>query len=254
MWDENLRQEVMDAVEGAGESSAQEPSENVPSNDVKETETIQAEQKAEEPKAKVEEPVKEVSKSDEQIQNLNKALQEERERAKELKAKIEEMEWPLNKLKWVFAPPKQEEKDEVTPNFLTKEQLEEYLESKDSERREQEEKLKKAEMIENEVNTLEKEWDWKDWKPKYDDQEVINWQRDNGKLYLSPSEAFFAMKKDALLDYEVKKRLSWKPDSRELDQPSWTEAKEEIKKDISEDDIRGAVLEAIESEMTQDIN
>ena len=253
--DDELKKEVENAIEGAGESSDQKPSEEVPSGDVKPASESKETEKAEEPKANEQEPVKEVSKSDEQIKNLNKALQEERERAKELRAKLEELEQPLTKLKDVFWPPKTEQKpsENEEQKFLTHDQLEEFLEKKENERKEEIERQKRAEQLEKEINTLESEWNWKDGKPKYDDSEVIQWQRDNNKLYLSPSEAFFAMKKEELLDYEVKQRLSSKPEVREVNEQSAIspESKEEK---VWEDEIKNAVLEAIEAEMTQNNN
>lgn len=251
--DEELKKEVEAAIEGAGDSSAQEPSKDVPSGDVKPAEKGDETKKAEEPKVETPEPVKEVNKSDEQIKNLNKALQEERERAKELRQKLEELEQPLTKLKDVFAPPAADTKKEDEPKFLTHDELEDYLKRKDQERQEEQERMKRAEQIEKEINTLEEQWNWKDGKPKYDDSEVVQWQRDNNKLYLSPSEAFFAMKKDELLDYEVKQRLSSKPEVREVSEqaPNSPESKEEK---VWEDEIKNAVLEAIEAEMTQNNN
>lgn len=244
---EKLKQEVSEAIEGAGESSDQTPSESVPSGDVKPTEAP-VEKKAEEPKPIETTPVNDVSKFEEQIENLNKALQREREEAKALKEKLTSFEDPLNKLKSVFAPQEQPEPED--PKFLTKEELDAYYEEKEQERIREETNKKMAEAIQLEVKKLETEWDGSEWKPKYDDQEVIKWQKDNNKLYLSPSEAFFAMKREELIDYEVKQKLSWKPEVKEMwkTSPTETETKEQPK-ELDDSQMRDAVREAIESQM-----
>lgn len=204
---EDLKQEVLDAVEGAELTSDSDTSKEVPLSDVKEVVEEPTEKKAEEPKTVDVTPAKDVSKMEEQLSNLNKALQIERDEAKKLKEKMSSFEEPLNKLKGVFSPQEQK-KEEVEPKFLTQEDIDSYYESKKQEEREEAEKKQRAEQIEKEIDKLEKEWDGTDGKPKYDDEKVINWQRDNNKLYLSPEEAFFAMNKSELIDYEVKRKLS----------------------------------------------
>jgi hypothetical protein len=91
---------------------------------------------------------------------LNKALQVEREEAKKLKEKLNSFDEPLTKLKGIFSP--QEQKEENEPQFLTKEALDAYYEQKEEERNLEIEKKRRAEEIEKQVNTLEKEWDGSD--------------------------------------------------------------------------------------------
>lgn len=246
MIEENLKEEVLDALEGARESSDQKPSEEVPSGDVKPAEVPAEVKPAEEPKAK------EPSKLEEQVDNLTKALQQEREEAKRLKEKLNSFDEPLTKLKWIFSP--QEQPKEETPKFLTQEDVEAYYEQKDKERKEEEERLRRAEELEKEIWKLEAEWDWTNGKPKYDDQEIINWQRENNKLYLSPSDAFYAMKKSEIVDYEVKQKLSWAPEVKDIWKPwTWEQETKEVHKDLDDSEMLNAVREALESVSEADV-
>lgn len=246
MEEKDLKDDVVKAVEAA-DAEPTTASKEVPSEDVKPVETEPA--KKEEAR-----PVwsEDVSKLSEQVSNLNTALKQEREEKKALELKLKEF-WEstktLDKLKSVFVEPKEtEEKKEQ--KFMTEEEIEAFLERKrqDDERKIKEEQLAKS--IKEEISNLEKEWDWSNWKPKYVDEEIYTWQKDNGKLYLRPSEAFSEMKKQEIIDYEVSKRLSNKPEVKTPWKTGWVqeEVKGEWKKTImSEQELRWSILEIFEN-------
>ena len=153
---------------------------------------------------------KDVSELRTQIDNLNNALKSEREVSKtkmsEMTKKLEESVSILDKFKGVFNPSNPEPPKEQ--NYITPEDVDLVVEKKIQNWKEEQSQNQKIEEYKKEIKTLETEWDGKDGKPKYDDEEVLNWQKDSGKTYLSPKDAFLQMKHNELLDYEVKKRLS----------------------------------------------
>ncbi len=197
-----VKEEVKAAIDAAaGEPST--PAEVVPS-DPKEVK--------EEP---VKEPVAPVIDKDpgelkKQIDNLNTALRAEREANKtklsDLEKKLAESSTLSEKLKNVFVPEVKEEPKE--PVYATPEDVERAVEKKLQALKEDQVQNQKIEEYKKEIKTLETEWDGKDGKPLYNDEEVLNWQRDNDKTYLSPKDAFLQMKHNELLDYEVKQRLA----------------------------------------------
>lgn len=71
----------------------------------------------------------------------------------------------------------------------------------------EEEKKKFQENLINDVKTLEKDLDGSDGRPKYSDSEVLEWQKQNNKLYLHPKEAYELKYKNELIEWEVQKRL-----------------------------------------------
>lgn len=123
-------------------------------------------------------------------------------------------------MKSLFTEDGEEEEEDVEPEYLTKDQLEQYLEEKEQkmEKAQQEQKMK--EQITNEIKELTEKYDGKDGKPKYSDDEVLKWQEDQKKLHLTPAEAFNEMKRQEIIDYEVSKRMSSKPKDIETEKPS----------------------------------
>lgn len=195
----------------------------------------------------------EVSKLREQINNLNIALKKEREekgqKVEELTKKLEETTAVYERLKQAFGVEQQQE--ETTPEYATKDELEAIVEQKLQQLKEEQEQSQKVEQYKKEIEELQKQWDGKDGKPKYDDEEVLEWQQKNNKFYLSPKEAFLQMKHQELLDWEVKQRLSQTKPAGNVEQPgsSPAEHKPETKDDFEENvklNTRKAVLEAIE--------
>ena len=172
------------------------------------------------------EPIKVVDKQQEQIDNLNIALKQAREEAKnkvdqskvaELEAKLAESQSFIERIQGAISPEK--EIEEETPKYLTAEEAEELFQQKQEEIKQAAFKEKQSEIIKNEISILEKEWNGVEGKPKYSDEEVLKWQQDNNKLYLSPVEAFTQMKKSEIIDWEVKQRLAGKKSVENVEQP-----------------------------------
>ena len=92
-----------------------------------------------------------------------------------------------------------------------------------------------------------KEFDGKDGKPKYDDQEVLNWQKDNNKTYLTPKEAFNLIKQDELIDWKIKNRLAEKKEVENIEQSGAGTVVHDPKeyKPKNDQELRQAVLEAM---------
>jgi hypothetical protein len=209
------------------------------------------------PEAPVEIPLKpaepvNVDKLQQQVENLNIALKKEREEGKSetqaLKKQLEDSTVMLERLKGVFAPETPPEPATLTePVYLTPEQAEEFWEKKEQERAQVLEEQKRADAIKSEVNTLETKWDGKEGKPKYDDAEVLEWQKSHERLYLSPTEAFSFMRNAEIVDWEVKQRLSGRTPTQEVEKPSiapgeHTPVPVTIK---TEAETRAAVIEAM---------
>lgn len=198
-----------------------------------------------------------VDPAKEQINNLNIALRQERESRKADAQKVAELESQIaeltknfdvvDKIKGVFAPPQPTPEPEV-PTYLTPEQAEEIWQKKEIERQQEEAKAKQLAAVQNEIATLEKEWDGTNGKPKYNDEEVLNWQKDNNKLYLSPTEAFNLMKRNELLDWEVKQRLNGATPPATVERPSGIAGEHTPNENLpkSEHELKKAVLEAME--------
>jgi len=248
-----VKEEVIAALNGdGGESSAPNTPEKASSPEVK-TETPPAEpaKPAETPAepARSEKPV-DVSALQAQVEGLKKAIRLEREegRAKSetLAKKLEESTAMLDRLKGAFAPEPPAE-PETPPSYLTPEQAEEIWEKKEQERARKEEEAKRTQSIQQEISTLETEWDGKDGKPRYDDQKVLEWQKEHEKLYLSPREAFTAMAQKEIVDWEVKQRLAGAKPTQNVETPSTTPGQHEPGETLpkTEQETRQAILEAI---------
>jgi len=211
------------------------------------------------PEVKVEAPVAEkvvdVTKLESQVENLNTALRQEREAnklaAKEWEEKIGQSQETIDKLKNVFSP---EAPEDPEVEGVTMDQIESLLDSRDEERKAEQKRAEQQKVIKSEVSKLEDTWDGSEGKPKYEDKQVLEWQEQNSKLHLSPSEAFNEMNRDAIIDWEIKNRMSQKPKVQNVETPggipSTREPEETIPK--TSKDLRNAVLEAME--ITSDEN
>ena len=201
------------------------------------------------------ENVDDVKKAHEQIKNLNIALSQEREESKSTKTKLSELENQLNessavieKFKQAFSTEDQKESEQKT-EYMTKEEAEDFWETKFKEAQQKTEEEKKTVLIKNEIVELEKEYNGDDGKLKYDDQEVLNWQKENNKLYLSPREAFLSMRRNEIIDWEVKQRMSGKSDVQNVEKPGAGEGTHQPTEFIpkNETETRQAILEAMEN-------
>lgn len=153
---------------------------------------------------------KDPSELKKQIDNLNTALRTERESNKtkltEMEKKLADSSSVSEKLRNVFAP--EVEKKPEDPIYATAEDIDRAVDKKLQAIKEEQSQNDVVLAYKQEIKTLETEWDGKDGKPTYNDQEVLDWQRDNGKTYLGPKDAFLQMKHNELVDYEVKQRLN----------------------------------------------
>lgn len=212
------------------------------------------------PEVKVEQPTsvvenEETAKMQDQINNLNIALKQERdskktdnEKVKALEEKLEESQETITKLRDVFSPEQPVVEDEPKVGF-TQEQLEDFWRQKEDEREAKSKEQKQAEMIRSEITEMETAWNGQDGKPKYDDAEVIEWQKANGKLHLTPKAAFYEKHHSDIVDYEVKQRLVKKPTVENVEQPGAMPAGREpqVTKPKTELETRQAVLEAMDT-------
>lgn len=108
-----------------------------------------------------------------------------------------------------FSPevtPKVEEP--VAPKYMTPEELEAWYTNKEAAKLQEIEQKKLNEALNSQIESMTKKWDGTDGKPKYDDAAVIQWQRDNNKLYLMPEEAFLLMKRDDIINWETKQLIA----------------------------------------------
>lgn len=251
--EKDMKGQVLEALDGEGAAPAPAETPKVEASPDVKTEEPKVEPKVETPK----EPV-DVNKLQEQVNNLNIALKEARQEAKgkvdqtkveELEAKLAERESVINKLQNVFAPEQPTPEPATEPKYLTIDEAEALWQKKQEEESQKTFKEKQAEIIKNEIVTLEKEWNGIDGKPKYIDEEVLKWQQENQKLYLSPSEAFTQMKKNDIIDWEVKQRLAGKKPVENVEKPGVSPdihvPAETIPK--TDKELRDAVREAIDS-------
>lgn len=248
-----MAEEQVVAPEGVAESTTAQ--EDVPSTEVKTTETIvETPQETKTPQNVPTESVKMQS----QIDNLNIALKQERdskrtdsEAMKQMQSELSESKEAMDKLKNVFVPEQQVEESQG----LTLTQLEDFYSKKEEEKTEQEQKINQAEAVKKEVSTLETEWNGEDGKPKYEDKEVLDWQESNSKLYLSPKQAFNEMNEEAILDWKVKQRMAQKPNTENVEQPGGVDERtpqENVPKTDAE--IQQAVNDAIDVASNENIN
>lgn len=249
---DDLKAEVQKAVEGA--AAAPSPAQTPAASPEVKTE-VKPEATPAAPAAPVapKEPEKvDAVKLQEQVANLNKALQMERDAGRGYSEKVAALEKQLagtnetlTNLKNVFAPPAPAVPPQ--PSYMTKEEIDAEFRRRETALTEQQ-KAKEAETIlKAEVVTLEKEWDGKDDKPKYDDQEILRWQQENNKLYLSPSEAFAIAKRNEIIDWETKQRLAGKKEVKTVERPGGAPMEHNPSENLPKNDqeLKSAVAEAI---------
>ena len=244
MW-ETLSEQVLEAMSEPVVAAPTNTDENVPSPEVKPEVTPVVEPVV--PTTPVAEKSVDVEKINEQLKNLNTALSIERDEKKQLKEQIESNKSFYDKMKNVFVP---EPVQEITaPVTNEQDKFEEWYEQKELAKQEANRTKEIQDKITNQIETLSKEWDGSEWKPKYDDAEVYKWQQDNGKTHLLPDEAFFLMKRDDLLDWKsnqvVSKASRW-TNSEKPSGVSW-EHNPPVVQPKNDQEIRNAVLEAISS-------
>src|SRR3990167_2867527 len=87
------------------------------------------------------------------------------------------------------------------PEYLTQDQVEKLF-------AEREQKLEQKAALKQEVTKLSEEFTGTDGRPKYDDNEIWQWQSATGQTYLPPRDAFKKKYENELLDWEVKQRLA----------------------------------------------
>lgn len=230
-----VENEVKESVGDGGEASTPETPEDVSS-----------------PEVKVEEPVvKKTTKSVEELQtqinNLNIALIQERGESKtkseQFETQLEEYKNTNERLKNVFSPV--EESEEVSESSaLTREQMEEFYEKKSEQEKQKKFEEDRVSLIQKEIKELSKEWDGKDGKPKYDDNEIIDYQKDNNVLHLSPKQAFREKYHKELIDFEVKQRIAGKVPVENVEKPS-AQNPEHTPKEKEITDTRSAIIEAM---------
>lgn len=194
----------------------------------------------------VSEKVVDVDKINEQLTNLNKALSIERDEKKALREEIESNKAFYDKMKNVFVP---EVPAEVTPAIWEQDKFEEWYAQKEQVKLEENKTKEIQDKITSQIDTLSKEWDGSEGKPKYDDAEVYKWQKDNGKTHLLPDEAFFLMKRDDLLDWKSKQVIEKAKTWITSEKPSGvsTEHTPSITKPKTDQELREAALEAMSS-------
>lgn len=223
----------------------------------KETPPEPPKEEPKEPPAELEpakpEPGKNAEQLQEQVNNLNIALKKQREEGKaeseSQKAELAESKALLDRLKGAFNPEPEEEPEPEETKYMTPAQAEAFWAQKENERAQKEEEQKRTSAIKSEIADLEKKWDGVDGKPKYDDSKVLEWQKANEKLYLSPNEAFNAMNSKEMVDWEVKQRLAGKTPTEEVETPSPVPGEHEPKETLpqTEQETRAAIVEAIDN-------
>jgi len=190
-------------------------------------------------------------KDKEQVYNLNIALKQEREFRKksdekisQLESKLQESSGLLDRFRKAINP---EEEKPATPQYITKEEAESYWQEKAKELERKQVELQQVEKIKGEISTLEKEWNGKDGRPAYKDQDVLQWQKINNKEYLTPREAFFEKHRDEIIDWEVKQRLAGKKPVINVEKPSGGEQvhQPQEKTPKTDQELRQAVEEAM---------
>ena len=197
------------------------------------------------------------AKMQDQINNLNTALKQERESSKvkseEFKDQLAGSKETIDKLKNVFSP--EVAKEEVT-EAVSMDKITALLDERENKKREDDAREKQAKKIKEEVTELETEWSGAEGKPKYDDKKVLDWQDANRKLHLSPKEAFNEMNRDTIMDWEIKNRLNKKPEVQNVETPAGTPVSREPveMKPKSTEDLRSAVLEAMDAASDENIN
>jgi len=77
----------------------------------------------------------------------------------------------------------------------------------ESNQKKEDEKKQFQDNLVKEVKNLENDLNGSDGRPKYSDAEILQWQKENKKLYLTPREAYESKYRNELFEWEVQKRL-----------------------------------------------
>jgi len=197
-------------------------------------------------------------KLEEQVGNLNVALKQEREsrrtdseKAKSLEEERKSLLETIDTLKPLadaMKPREPESEDPQVPAGLTADEVEEIFSKKQEEIRVKGEEEKRAELIQSEIKELSEKFDGKDGKPSYDDTKVLEWQKEQNKLYLTPKEAFYIMNQDTLIDHATKERLSKKSPTEIAETPAVNPGTHEPDvTPVGDIDTRKAIMEAMDN-------
>ncbi len=194
-------------------------------------------------------------KLQEQISNLNTALAQERdlkkqdkEKIAELEQKIQESSGIMDRMKSVFVP-EEEEPEPIIQDYLTKDDVIQILRDEREQDKQKTEEQKRGELIQNEIKELESIYTGKEGGLKYDDQEVLQWQKDNNKLYLTPKEAFSVMRQNEIIDFKVKEVLAGRKPVENVETPGVSPIQHDPAEVLPKNDqeMRKAISEAIEN-------
>lgn len=198
-------------------------------------------------------PAGDPKKADEIVNNLQSALKEERSFRQQDRTKIDNLQKQLEealdfqkKMSSVFNP---EPEPAAAPEYMTKEEAERLWQEKQEEMKRQTFEESQQNRIKDEIRELQKDYDGKDGRLKYDDTEVLQWQKDNNKLFLSPKEAFSIMKQKEIVDFQVKQALSGKKKVEDVERPSATPGFHDPKdiKPSTDQEVKQAIAEAIKT-------
>ena len=199
-------------------------------------------------------PAADPKKADEIVTNLQTALKEERSFRQQDRQKVGELEAQLKEAlefqkRMSSAMNPEPEKPAEQPAYMTKDEAEQFWKEKEEESRRQSFEQSQQEKIKIEIKDLQKEYDGQEGRLKYDDTEVLEWQKQNGKLFLTPKEAFSIMKQKEILDFQVKQALSGKKKVEDVERPSAAPGTHDPKdvKPSTDQEVKQAVAEAIKN-------
>ena len=283
--EKSLKDQALEAAQALEvkpvDDSSNPPEDNRGDSDPKPTEDpikdpvedLKPDEKKEEPKPPTFEvdgtvvTIDDIKKWREDSQNKNQWQTDLTQKAQE----ISSVKSTLDQIKDVFVKEKKEEsltpeeetfrkeadnlfKDPYVQNLIQSE-IDKGIELKNQQqtlKQQEEEKKKFQENLTNEVKNLEKELGGDDGRPKYSDNEILLWQKENKKLYLSPREAYESKYRNELMEWEIQKRL--KNQNGSPPKPTQTTVPQEKKVDgeksslPSDKFIRGkAMLEHLQS-------
>lgn len=138
---------------------------------------------------------------------------------------------------------------------IIQQEIERGIESRHKQETQQKKEDEKKQFQDNlikEVKNLETELGGSDGRPKYSDADILEWQKQNKKLYLSPREAYETKYRNELVEWEVQKRLKNKagdpPKSSQGSSPSEKKI-EDVKTTLPTDRFarRQAMLETMQT-------
>lgn len=116
----------------------------------------------------------------------------------------------MEKMQGVFAPETiaPEVIAEAPKKYMTPDEVESWYAEKEASKVQETERKQLQDNITNQITEMTSKWNGEEGRPKYVDEEVIQWQRNNNKLYLMPEEAFTLMKRDDIINWETKQVLA----------------------------------------------